>query len=113
MQDDDVSVLMAVPTMYTYLVMAYDKALPDEQARLQAAAVAGDFRADAAGALRHDRDGDDPIKPVSGGPLGCWMPAAGLVLVPDALQLAPGSKTLLATRGGASEHAALCRPGPA
>lgn len=39
MQDDDISVLMAVPTMYTYLVMAYDRAPPPEQARLRAAAA--------------------------------------------------------------------------
>jgi malonyl-CoA/methylmalonyl-CoA synthetase len=38
-QDDDITVLMAVPTMYTYLLMAYDKSPPDQQAAFRAAAA--------------------------------------------------------------------------
>jgi malonyl-CoA/methylmalonyl-CoA synthetase len=38
LQDDDITVLMAVPTMYTFLLMAYDKAPPDQKPALREAA---------------------------------------------------------------------------
>lgn len=37
-QDDNITVLMAVPTMYSYLLMSYDKMAPDQQAAARAAA---------------------------------------------------------------------------
>lgn len=37
-QEDDITVLMAVPTMYAYLLMSYDKMSPDAQAAAREAA---------------------------------------------------------------------------
>ncbi|KAI8464859.1 MAG: hypothetical protein J3K34DRAFT_380146 [Monoraphidium minutum] len=39
LRDGGITVLMAVPTMYTYLLMAYDRAPPPQQAALRAAAA--------------------------------------------------------------------------